>query len=237
MSAVQSLMSVGEIPLTSPHALSLLSYNIQTGVETRDFHEYVTKSWKHLLPLRERISNLNQIAALAIDALGELGVGLERVVGLAPDLLLTPPRYPGGSRAEDVYRMLEERGWRVHQDASGNTLLVPVGGTTTPSSDGATVDAFARAEAATDLTLDDLVQLFATRALVHLAMDNRGAMAADLARLLALAPDHELDPRTAPDARRTRISCVTVRSSSRPSWSTRRTWAPDNPCCRWASDR
>jgi len=44
--------------------LSLLSYNIQTGVETRDFHEYLTKSWKHLLPLRERISNLNHIAEL-----------------------------------------------------------------------------------------------------------------------------------------------------------------------------
>jgi endonuclease/exonuclease/phosphatase family metal-dependent hydrolase len=44
--------------------LSLLSYNIQTGVETRDFHEYITKSWKHLLPLRERISNLNRIAKL-----------------------------------------------------------------------------------------------------------------------------------------------------------------------------
>lgn len=46
------------------NALSLLSFNIQTGVETRDFHEYVTKSWKHLLPLRERITNLNRIANL-----------------------------------------------------------------------------------------------------------------------------------------------------------------------------
>ncbi len=53
-----------EAPLTARHALSLLSFNIQTGVETRDFHEYVTKSWKHLLPLRERISNLNRIANL-----------------------------------------------------------------------------------------------------------------------------------------------------------------------------
>ncbi len=45
-------------------SLKLLSFNIQTGVDTRDFHEYVTKSWKHLLPLRERISNLNRIASL-----------------------------------------------------------------------------------------------------------------------------------------------------------------------------
>jgi len=45
---------------------------IQTGVETRDFHEYVTKSWKHLLPLRERMSNLNRIAKLvqAYDLVG-----------------------------------------------------------------------------------------------------------------------------------------------------------------------
>lgn len=65
-------LATGEVPLTAPHALSLLSFNIQTGVETRDFHEYVTKSWKHLLPLRERISNLNRIANLvqAYDLVG-----------------------------------------------------------------------------------------------------------------------------------------------------------------------
>ena len=52
------------IKKTNRRHLSLLSFNIQTGVDTRDFHEYVTKSWKHLLPLRERISNLNRIAEL-----------------------------------------------------------------------------------------------------------------------------------------------------------------------------
>jgi len=61
-------MEAVNIAETPHHAgrrnLSLLSFNIQTGVETRDFHEYVTKSWKHLLPLRERMSNLNQIAML-----------------------------------------------------------------------------------------------------------------------------------------------------------------------------
>ena len=49
------------MPLSGRNALRLLSFNIQTGVDTQDFHEYVTKSWKHLLPLRERISNLNRI--------------------------------------------------------------------------------------------------------------------------------------------------------------------------------
>jgi endonuclease/exonuclease/phosphatase family metal-dependent hydrolase len=47
---------------TGRRELSLLSFNIQTGVETNNTHEYVTKSWKHLLPLRERVSNLNRIS-------------------------------------------------------------------------------------------------------------------------------------------------------------------------------
>jgi endonuclease/exonuclease/phosphatase family metal-dependent hydrolase len=51
-------------PLCGRNALKLLSFNIQTGVDTQDFHEYVTKSWKQLLPLKERISNLNRIAQL-----------------------------------------------------------------------------------------------------------------------------------------------------------------------------
>ena len=49
---------------TDRNALKLLSFNIQTGIDTQDFHEYVTKSWKQLLPLKERISNLNRIANL-----------------------------------------------------------------------------------------------------------------------------------------------------------------------------
>ena len=52
------------VPKALRNSLSLMSFNIQTGVDTQDFHEYVTKSWKHLLPLKERISNLNRIADL-----------------------------------------------------------------------------------------------------------------------------------------------------------------------------
>jgi endonuclease/exonuclease/phosphatase family metal-dependent hydrolase len=59
-----SAIAADAIRQTSRSHLSLLSFNIQTGVDTKDFHEYVTKSWKHLLPLRERISNLNRIAEL-----------------------------------------------------------------------------------------------------------------------------------------------------------------------------
>ena len=51
-------------PWAGRNRMSLLSFNIQTGVDTRDYREYVTKSWKHLVPLRERIGNLNRIASL-----------------------------------------------------------------------------------------------------------------------------------------------------------------------------
>jgi len=43
--------------------LNLLSYNIQVGIATRGYSEYVTKGWRHLLPYRERLHNLDRIAA------------------------------------------------------------------------------------------------------------------------------------------------------------------------------
>ncbi len=52
--------------------LNLLSYNIQSGIYTRQYSEYVTSSWKHLLPHRERLYNLNRIALMlrAFDVVG-----------------------------------------------------------------------------------------------------------------------------------------------------------------------
>ena len=49
---------------TNPNRLRLLSYNIQAGADTRHYHEYVTHSWKTLLPHREQRQNLDQIANL-----------------------------------------------------------------------------------------------------------------------------------------------------------------------------
>ena len=60
----ESIVMTDPVPRAGRRTLNLLSFNIQTGVDTQDFHEYVTKSWKHLLPLKERISNLNRIADL-----------------------------------------------------------------------------------------------------------------------------------------------------------------------------
>jgi len=48
----------------APRRLRLLSYNIQVGVGTRHFAQYLTHGWKHLLPHRERQENLDRIAAL-----------------------------------------------------------------------------------------------------------------------------------------------------------------------------
>jgi endonuclease/exonuclease/phosphatase family metal-dependent hydrolase len=56
--------------------LRLLSYNIQAGVDTGRYRHYVTRSWKHLLPHRERLANLNRIATI----IGEYDViGLQEV--------------------------------------------------------------------------------------------------------------------------------------------------------------
>ena len=42
--------------------LRLLTYNIQSGVDTKRYREYLTKGWRQLLPHRQRQLNLNRIA-------------------------------------------------------------------------------------------------------------------------------------------------------------------------------
>jgi endonuclease/exonuclease/phosphatase family metal-dependent hydrolase len=54
----------GASPQDAP-TLKLLSYNIQAGIGTRHFRDYVLNGWKHVLPFPERIHNLDQIAQLA----------------------------------------------------------------------------------------------------------------------------------------------------------------------------
>lgn len=45
--------------------LRLMSYNIQTGIETRFYHQYVTRGWRHILPDAERLTNLDRIGHVA----------------------------------------------------------------------------------------------------------------------------------------------------------------------------
>lgn len=47
--------------------LRLLSYNIQAGTTTGKYREYVTRSWRQVLPHNERVANLDAIAELVRD--------------------------------------------------------------------------------------------------------------------------------------------------------------------------
>jgi endonuclease/exonuclease/phosphatase family metal-dependent hydrolase len=44
--------------------LNLLSYNVQAGIYSRQYSDYLTNSWKHLLPHPERLANLARIAQM-----------------------------------------------------------------------------------------------------------------------------------------------------------------------------
>lgn len=48
--------------LASGEALRLLSFNIQVGIKTSRYRQYVTKGWKHVLPHFSRQQNLQRIA-------------------------------------------------------------------------------------------------------------------------------------------------------------------------------
>ncbi len=44
--------------------LRLLSFNVQVGIRTTAYHQYLTRCWKHLLPHRERAANLDRTSQL-----------------------------------------------------------------------------------------------------------------------------------------------------------------------------
>ena len=50
-----------------PQRLRLLSYNIQSGLTTQNYSQYVTQSWRHLVPVPSRMSNLDGIARVLAD--------------------------------------------------------------------------------------------------------------------------------------------------------------------------
>lgn len=51
--------------LDGPQILRLLSFNIQAGTSTARYHQYVTHSWRQILPHSKRTVNLDAIAGLA----------------------------------------------------------------------------------------------------------------------------------------------------------------------------
>lgn len=44
--------------------IKLLSYNVQNGIYSRQYSDYLTNSWKHVLPHPERLVNLTRIGQL-----------------------------------------------------------------------------------------------------------------------------------------------------------------------------
>jgi endonuclease/exonuclease/phosphatase family metal-dependent hydrolase len=47
-----------------PRRLRLASFNIQTGISTASYRDYVTGSWRHIWPSQKRLPNLARIAQL-----------------------------------------------------------------------------------------------------------------------------------------------------------------------------
>lgn len=47
--------------------LKLLSYNIQVGIDTRRYSDYITNSWRHFLPYNKRLETLHAISRLVRD--------------------------------------------------------------------------------------------------------------------------------------------------------------------------
>lgn len=45
-----------------PVVLKLASFNIQTGIATSSYRDYITGGWRHVLPSTKRLPNLNRIA-------------------------------------------------------------------------------------------------------------------------------------------------------------------------------
>lgn len=56
--------------------VSLMSFNMQVGIGTRRYHEYITRGWRHVLPSQQVRDNLDRIANLVA---GHDFVGLQEL--------------------------------------------------------------------------------------------------------------------------------------------------------------
>ncbi|MDA3919636.1 MAG: endonuclease/exonuclease/phosphatase family protein [Salinisphaera sp.] len=72
-------------PIVTPRcadSLSILSFNMQVGVGTKRYREYLTRGWRHLLPSQQVRDNLERIAALLTEhdiiGLQEIDAGSRR---------------------------------------------------------------------------------------------------------------------------------------------------------------
>lgn len=65
--------------LGANQTIRLLTYNIQVGIPTKRYHQYLTKGWKHVFPYMDRRRNLDKVAKVCRDydvvALQEVDAG------------------------------------------------------------------------------------------------------------------------------------------------------------------
>jgi endonuclease/exonuclease/phosphatase family metal-dependent hydrolase len=60
----ETAANVSKASQAATRTLRLLSYNIQIGITTRRYRQYLTHSWKHVLHHPQRFDNLDRIAQL-----------------------------------------------------------------------------------------------------------------------------------------------------------------------------
>ncbi|WP_353175509.1 endonuclease/exonuclease/phosphatase family protein [Salinisphaera sp. T5B8] len=63
-------------PSQAGPSLSLLSFNMQVGVGTKRYREYITRGWRHLLPSQQVRDNLDRIGELLV---GHDIIGLQEI--------------------------------------------------------------------------------------------------------------------------------------------------------------
>lgn len=61
-SGKKQLLSEKDKPIYQKRRLKLASFNIQTGIHTTSYRQYITRSWQHVWPTGRRFINLERIA-------------------------------------------------------------------------------------------------------------------------------------------------------------------------------
>ncbi len=67
VSAAINIHSIHQVRKAALEPLRFLTFNIQVGIKTSGYGEYLTKGWKHVLPHVDRTDNLRRIADLVAE--------------------------------------------------------------------------------------------------------------------------------------------------------------------------
>ena len=67
VSATVNIHSIDQVRPDPMQPLKFLTFNIQVGIRTKGYGQYLTHGWKHVLPHGDRANNLRRIADLVAD--------------------------------------------------------------------------------------------------------------------------------------------------------------------------